>query len=283
MDDQRPPFEPSHLSSTRLEEETILTNEDSPREVQEGKSRRLRKRKKTAFSKHQVRRSKFLKLALGILIVFLIFYLLPVPLGSIQVNGSKKISTQDVMVAGNIREPVNILQINTSRLKDRLSQDLRVENVNISYDFPLTMRIDITERQALAVVNAQFGFVTIDKNGQVIDTGTAIETTNVPIISGIKLGNVLLGDQVNNPTILKSLEFLSALTEDGLANIAEVNIGNENEIIAYTVDGLPIHLGDTSDLKKKAELSEDMIKDVEDKKISAQYIDANISAPFIKQ
>ena len=58
------------------------------------------------------------------------------------------------MVAGDIHEPVNILQISTEKLKTRLSKDLRVEEAQISYQLPLTMVVNVVERKAVAVVPA---------------------------------------------------------------------------------------------------------------------------------
>ena len=40
-------------------------------------------------------------------------FTLPIPFGSLKVTGSDKVTVQDVMVAGDIHEPVNILQIST--------------------------------------------------------------------------------------------------------------------------------------------------------------------------
>ena len=76
--------------------------------------------------------------------------------------------------------------------------------------------------------------------------------------------------------------YLNALTPDGLKSIAEVNVGDENQLTAYTVDGLPLRLGDGSELVKKAQLSEEMIKDVKTRGVAAQYLDVNVTSPFIK-
>lgn len=217
-----------------------------------------------------------------VIVVLALLYVLPIPLGTIQVVGSDKVTVQDVMAAGDIRSPVNLLQINTGRLEDRLANDLRVEVAKVNYVFPLTLQVNITDRKALAVVTTKFGFASIDKNGQVIAMGPAIEDTAVPIISGVKLGNILLGDKLDNKAIHDALVYLNALTPDGLKSIAEVNVGDENQLTAYTVDGLPLRLGDASELVKKAQLSEEMIKDVKTRGVAAQYLDVNVTSPFIK-
>ncbi|WP_295237786.1 FtsQ-type POTRA domain-containing protein [Veillonella sp.] len=218
----------------------------------------------------------------ALLILWALLFMLPIPFGTIQVTGSDKVTVSDVMAAGNIHYPVNLLQINSGQLEERLQHDLRVETAKVTYVLPLTLQVNITERQPAAVVATQFGFATLDSAGRVINLGTAIEDTSAPIISGIKLGNVLLGDMIEEPVIKGALTYLTSLSVEGRKNIAEINVGDTQQLIAYTVDGLPLHLGDTTELDKKGPLSENMLRDVKARGVAAQYLDVNVKAPFIK-
>ena len=53
-------------------------------------------------------------------------------------------------------------------------------------------------------------------------------------------------------------------------------------MIAYTVEGLPIHIGDRNDLEEKAKITTDMLVDIAQRHVSAEFIDVNIKSPFIK-
>ena len=125
-------------------------------------------------------------------------------------------------------EPVNVLRINRENLRHRLSKDLRIEDAQIGYELPLTMVVRVVERKAIAVIPAQFGYLTLDKNGQVIASDSVIEDTTVPMISGVKGGNILLGDMVTDKPIVQALDYLRALDDDTFKQIAEINIGDPN-------------------------------------------------------
>ena len=181
-------------------------------------------------------RKRVLKIGGAVTLVLVGLFTLPIPFGSLKIVGSDKVTVQDVMVAGDIHEPVNILQISTEKLKTRLSKDLRVEEAQISYQLPLTMVVNVVEP-------AQFGYLTLDSKGQVIASEPAIQDTSVPMISGVKAGNILLGDTVVDKPILAALEYLNSLDEETFKNIAEVNIGDPDAIMAYTVSGVQIRLG----------------------------------------
>ncbi len=234
--------------------------------------------------KQRVHKWRHRAMIVGLTLVALwaILFIFPIPFGTLVVTGSKDVTIDDVIAAGDIRRPVNLLQINPGHLEERLTHDLRIDTAKVTYVFPLTLQVTVTDRKAIAVVPTQFGFAAIDKTGRVIRIGPAIEDTNVPLISGIKLGNVLLGDTLKDESVKAAVTYLAALNPDWRKNISEINVGDLNAITAYTTEGLPLHLGNTQDLDKKAQLTENMVTDVKTRGVNAQYLDVNIGTPYIK-
>ena len=256
MDDfkQHPPnsnqIDAEHDRPDFLRPETEPIHKDDGDSIYHSERELARKRKQ---EKAEVRK-KFLKIGGVVAIVLLGLFNLPIPLGSIKVIGSDKVTVQDVEVAGDIGEPVNVLRINRENLRHRLSKDLRIEDAQISYELPLTMVV----------------------------RDNVIEDTTVPMISGVKGGNILLGDVVTDKPIVQALDYLRALDDDTFKQIAEINIGDPNNMMAYTVSGIQIRLGDGEDLKSKADLTASMLKDLPKSQGNVQYIDVNPSSPFIK-
>lgn len=268
--------EQEHDSIYNDEHNSIYRNERDFAHNHERESVRNHEREKAEV------RKKFLKIGGVVALVLIGLFTLPIPLGSIKVVGSDKVTVQDVEVAGDIGEPVNILRINRETLRNRLSKDLRVEDAQISYELPLTMVVRIAERKGISVIPAQFGYLTLDKNGQVIASDSVIEDTTVPMISGVKGGNILLGNVVTDKPIVQVLDYLRALDDDTFKQIAEVNIGDPDNILVYTVSGIQIRLGDGTNLKDKAELTAAMLKDLPETQGKVEYIDVNPSSPYIK-
>ena len=241
--------------------------------------KRMRRRLKRKVPKQ--RRSPLWKIVVGAAVLIGVFTL-PLPIGQIQVTGTNQLSSEDVVTIGDLGYPVNILRVRTGALEKRLQKDIRVDTAHVSYALPLTLQVDITERHAMIVVPSQFGFVGIDRQGMVISNAPTIPDTTVPIISGVRLGNALLGDTVEADGIRSAIAYMQAFPEEKRKTIGEINIGDANHMIAYTVEGLPIHLGDSSDLAEKAKITEDMLKDIEQRHVVPQYIDVNVKSPYIK-
>ena len=245
---------------------------DGPRRVK----RRRRIKKKRTPSKSIV-----WKTVIGAALIIGLFTL-PLPIGQIQVTGTNQLSSEDVVAIGDLGYPVNILRVRTGALEERLQKDMRVDTAHVSYALPLTLQVDVKERTAVVVVPSQFGFVALDRQGMVIASGPTIPDTTVPIISGVRLGNSLLGDTVESEGIRGAITYMMGFPEDKRKQIGEINVGDAEHIIAYTVDGLPIHIGDRSDLEEKAKITTDMIQDVSQRHVSAEFIDVNIKSPYIK-
>ena len=264
------------VSPTEEEDSTweivTIDTPDGPRRVK----RRRRIKKKRTPSKSIV-----WKTIIGAALIIGLFTL-PLPIGQIQVTGTNQLSSEDVVAIGDLGYPVNILRVRTGALEERLQKDMRVDTAHVSYALPLTLQVDVKERTAVVVVPSQFGFVALDRQGMVIASSPTIPDTTVPIISGVRLGNALLGDTVESEGIRGAITYMMGFPEDKRKQIGEINVGDAEHIIAYTVDGLPIHIGDRSDLEEKAKITTDMIQDVSQRHVSAEFIDVNIKSPYIK-
>lgn len=231
---------------------------------------------------HSSARSCVLGALAVVLVLILSLFFLPIPLGYISLKGTETISLEDVLFEGQIWQPVNVLQISSSNLEDRLSRDIRVASVSVSRHFPFVLEVDITDRVPLAIVQDEMGYVFVDKDGLVMDTTQSIKQVNVPLITGKRMGNLLLGDHIPSGELDSALTFLNNLSPEGLRVFSEINIGNPNDIKAYTRDGITVRLGSGDQMEEQAKLAENMVGDVKARGLSVEYLDANLASPFIK-
>ena len=239
----------------------------------------LKKRKKHKKNK-KFKVLFYLIIFIIIIVVSLLF--LPIPFGNLTVTGNDIIKTEDIFFEAEIKKPINILQIRTSNVEKRLLNDIRIEEVDVSRQFPFTINIKVKERKPLVIVQGEFCYAILDKTGLVIETETSLKKANYPMITGKKWGNLLLGDTVSESDVLLALKFINSLSEDGVKLFSEINIGNKDNIIAYTRSGIAVKLGNGKNIADQAKLAENMVGDISSRQFSVEYIDANTSSPFIK-
>lgn len=241
--------------------------------------RKLRKRRKKRTRK-KIRYAAAASAA--VILIFAGLCVFPVPFGDLRVFGNESVSREDVLFDGGIEAPVNVLQISTRELEERLKKDLRIDSVEVRRSFPVYIDVTITERKPLAVMQAEFGYVVLDKEGMVLQTGSTVEEVKSPIVTGVKLGNALLGDTAGGAQVQSALQFLNALSAGGLHDFSEINIGNSENIVAYTRGGIAVHLGEGDQMQERAALAENMVSDVKARGLAVEYIDASLTSPYIK-
>ena len=72
------------------------------------------------------------------------------------------------------------------------------------------------------------------------------------------------------------------LPPDVLKHMAEINVGNPDNIIAYTTDSLPVHLGKGDKPVERAAITDELLREVDSNHLLVQYIDTAPGAPSVK-
>jgi cell division protein FtsQ len=203
-------------------------------------------------------------------------------LGSVEVVENKYIPTEDVLSIANIPKEINVFRLNTGEIRKRLLRDLRIAETSVSRKFPATILISVKERKPIAFAAAQHGFVEFDRKGIVLAVYKAKKHDNIPQITGVRLGNIYVGDEIPPSAVKNVLIYLSFLSEEAINYLAEVNIKPSDEIDVYTANSVHIRLGTQERLKDKAALTIDILHEIEGKNLNIEYIDLTYTAPVIK-
>jgi cell division protein FtsQ len=100
----------------------------------------------------------------------------------VDVTGSTLVSPEQVRSVAAVAEGTPLARVNTTAVRDRLRTLPSVKDVSISRSWPTTLRIDVTERIAVAVVAATGGFTVIDADGVLFQT-VAARPTGLPLLA----------------------------------------------------------------------------------------------------
>jgi len=224
---------------------------------------------------------------LGVVLILAgLYYLLHRPwlaFGTIQVEGGKQITVEEVKKVGDIKEPVNIFNISWSKLEDVLNHDVRIEKATTKYAWPDILKVIVTERRAAVYVGCAYeGIAKVDYAGHVLEVGKGIKDASAPFISGWKAGNVYTGDVVKEPELVALLVFLGKLDKDNTTEIAEIAMDKEGKITFFMQSGIRVIMGSYEKLEEKMDNFIAICNELKTKKIKAQYIDLTYNKPYIK-
>ena len=279
-------FVPPRLENDPLNESDRQAQAAKKDALRRRKARQAARLKKKRARQKQIwarrRRIACLLTVVGVFVLWLFLRLAPVPFGTIIVDGNEKMSFEDVYRACGAYSYVNVIQLSTDDVEERLKKDLRIADATVTREFPATIHVTLTERKPAAVITTLYGFAYVDKTGKVIELGPQIKGVSLPIMTGKKVDNLLLGDTVTDPTLHAAMVYLQSLPPDIMQNIAEINVGNPESIVAYTTDSIPIHLGSGDEPAERAKLTETLLAEVQENHLAVQYIDTDVRSPLVK-
>jgi cell division protein FtsQ len=153
------------------------------------------------------------------------------------VNGAFSLSADEVQRLAGIVSGEALLQLDTKKAERRLAADDRIAAAVIHRRLPGTVVIDVDEMRSIAVIPYFSSFVEVDAQGRVLAVTPDAGGGTLPIITGLVLPQVVVGQQVPNlPGWAAACEVLGKLTDDIRSRVAEVNVGDPLEIVVYTED-----------------------------------------------
>ena len=237
------------------------------------------------------RRRRFSRLFRGIIFLFVsamvlsFFVYMPFfTLENIKLVGAKYLTQEDILRIGEIYLGEPLFKLETDQVQSRLSKDLRIEEVSVKRNLPHTLEVTIKERRPIATVACNYGYLDLDHDGTVLDSYKSLKTMKIPMINGVSVRDLYIGDKVDDPLIKKILDFLQRLDEDTLNGISEVAFVEEDYVVMYTATerAVQIRIGKLERLDEKARLTEDFLRDLETNPHPVEYVDFNYTAPFIK-
>lgn len=230
-------------------------------------------------TKKRKRRLRFSKgKFLGAVILFLaILYLLGsfpfFQVKSITVEGVASLPADKAISLSGIEEGDNIFYLNTWRVKKSLMQSPFVEHVAVRRHLPDKVVLVITERKSIGYIVTSDGYIQVGEGGRLLAIQQTLSDYNLPVISGVDLSELpTIGGFIENEKLKQALEILQNCDQRLLDNIAELNVGQDYYILAYTNQKLEVRLGGLDDIEQRLQDLNEILTKVVGTKIAADQI-----------
>ena len=198
------------------------------------------------------------------------------------IHGNTYITQDDVMNIGRLYMGQPLFQIETDAVTQDLRQDLRIESAKVKRRVPDSLEIDLTERMPVATVASDYGYIDLDRQGKVIASYRSLHNMPIPLITGVSLHDLYVGDDNPDEVVANMLAFLQQLDSNALNQLSEINIANKDAIMAYTNSSVQIRLGRLERMDEKAKLTQDFIENLKDTPHEIEYVDFSYTAPVIR-
>lgn len=237
--------------------------------------------------KENKRRSYF-KAFLLIVIVFALInfkYFIantPMAIGELEIRPQLVgLNRQDVLMIANIKEPINILNLDKLSIKQKLSRDLRIKNSTLNYAFPLKLVINIEENAPIVCLVSKYAFFEVDENNTILKVSRGVTNPNIPILTGIAVESAFVGDKIHLETAQNVITFLKGLTPESRSIISDISFKNNIAIIT-TIHKVKIILGTPENVASKSSDFNIVMKQIREQNLAIEYVNLSYERPFIK-
>ncbi|HEV8164469.1 MAG TPA: FtsQ-type POTRA domain-containing protein [Actinomycetota bacterium] len=152
--------------------------------------RRIAERRKAIITARVRRRRRILGWALvGLALAAGVAYLIRTPLfglSAVRVTGTRAVPQAEVLAVSKVRIGEPYLGIDLAAIRARVATLPRVVDVEVTRDYPSSLRIAVTERPAVASVSSGALFWLVAADGTVLDSAAA-RPPELPYVAGVPL------------------------------------------------------------------------------------------------
>jgi cell division protein FtsQ len=173
----------------------------------------------------------------------------------IQIPVAAHVDRDEVLALAGVSEGARLLEVDTDVVASRVAKHPWVAGARVSRQLPATLKIEITERRARAVVTLGSLYL-VDESGRPFKRATMEEADGLPVLTGIDRGQYVELRDASEAAFRDALALLRAYGErPERPAVSELNIDTRFGFTLHLLDGgTELRLGRKDFGKKLARL-----------------------------
>ncbi len=193
----------------------------------------------------------------------------------IEIRGLRTISSEEIMAVVGHAKNTNIFDIDLDAISERVETNPKVDKIQARRKLPSTLVLDVTERAMVAVIPYSGYYVFVDASGLAIGIVESYRETDLPLITGIRPQQVLVGKQIDVQELSFALLVASLLPQNVVAEVSEINFADSTGISIYLQSGtwVALGLGTRQEYIARLEVLDSLLTKLEKENRHATYID----------
>ncbi|MBN1352996.1 FtsQ-type POTRA domain-containing protein [candidate division KSB1 bacterium] len=165
----------------------------------------------------------------------------------IKIQGTRVLNDTRLLHQANIEYNKDIFDIELAQIEHRLKSNQMIKEINVKRQIPSTIKIEVTERELVAVIFIESRMHGVDGDGVIISQIDRYALYDLPVLSGVKLNDVMhieKGYSSELQQIAPHLKRLKKMDPLMYHRISEINYRpNLGFTIYLRNDSVPVLLG----------------------------------------
>lgn len=165
----------------------------------------------------------------------------------VELDASRRSSDREVLEQAGVRLGDNLLALDIRAAEQRLLSNPWVRSVNIARKLPHTLRIQMVEREALALAALDGSLFLVEASGEPFKAWQDGDVDDLPVLTGVTLEALAkdrAGAVARLATGLSVLSHYERLPVSQVHRAQEVNLSPDGSVVlSVGVRGVSLHLG----------------------------------------
>ena len=198
---------------------------------------------------------------------------------NIEVSGNRYLSDKEIRLLVDISPGQNIFLAPISMISKSMQKVPRIADVSITRRLPNTLEVTVIEKKAVAYIAYAGYFIEVDGFGEAISVAELIQDYDIPIISGIDVTYVSIGDAIEPSEGVKNAAYISELlSSSGVSNLSEIVFKDVRDISLMTSDGIKILLGSLKGIESRVSLISPLLASTRERSQKPKRIDVRVES-----
>lgn len=195
------------------------------------------------------------------------------PVTEIVVEGASQISAHTIAARSGVRIGDPRFAVQAAEIAARVARHPKIAKATVVVQPSGSVQIEVKERRAAAAIPYRNVFLSVDALGVLVER--RVDRTGLPLlrIEDLSLPWVRVGDEVPTPQIGQALRVLQLLPPTAKRGPLEIRMDSADEFSIVTAGGLLVILGPLRGLGERASLLPQVMSELRERNISAQYVD----------
>lgn len=177
-------------------------------------------------------------------------------LKTVHVLGNVTKTPQQIAAASGLVKGLNIFSISEEEIRRNLSTDHTVIFLGCKKDYPDTITLYISEREAVAATQWLGLLYTLDAQGIVMEEFNTLDRpSDMPSIIGLQVTNVHVGQKLevrNREQLQAYFDIMEELKQQLYRDqIVEMNLSDSDDLYLLTKAGISVRLGNRTEMRAK--------------------------------
>ncbi len=170
---------------------------------------------------------------------------------TVEVLGAERLTVEAVRSRAAVPADATLLRFPARDIKERLLSYAWISDAQVTRDFPHTLRIRISERRPVAVVDGGERLWVVDISGMVLGEQSVEETSTLPTIRDIPGLELATDRAAVSEVLMNALHVLSGISAELRQKVRAISAPSIDETTLLTTDNVEVVIGEAVEMAKK--------------------------------